>query len=283
MADNAANASATTDGANATANATSDTTPRILVFGSAGRMGSTVCNAVASDPDLQLTVAVDPAATAGSVVDLPPRIVSSRDQIDPATVDVAVDFTVAEAARQNALWCAEQGIHTVIGTTGLTKADLTTLRAAFEAGRSNCLVAPNFAIGAVLLMRFAELAAPFFGSAEVIEQHHDAKIDAPSGTALQILQRMADASSQWNDDPTQHQLVPGTRGGQGPGDIPVHSVRLRGLVAHHQVMFGTDGEVLTLRHDSLDRSSFMSGVLHACKVIASHRGLTVGLDAYLEL
>ncbi len=283
-------------------------------------MGSVVCNAVAADPDLQLAIAVDPAvaanltganltanppgtntATTGSSPSLTvsPLTVSSLDQVDPSKVDVAVDFTVAQAARQNALWCAEHDIHAVIGTTGLAEADIAALRTAFQAGASsgasteastsastgtsNCLIAPNFAIGAVLLMRFAEIAAPFFGSAEVIEQHHDAKIDAPSGTALQILQRMAAASSQWNDDPTQHQLVPGTRGGQGPGNIPVHSVRLRGLVAHHQVMFGTDGEVLTLRHDSLDRSSFMSGVLHACKVIADHPGLTVGLDAYLEL
>ena len=281
---------------------------RVLVFGSAGQMGSVVCNAVAADPQLQLAVALDPANASNSPANTAnpnpaaadqPLTVTALSQVDPAQVDVAVDFTVAQAALPNALWCAQNGIHAVIGTTGLAEADMAQLQTAFSPANSsnpaspaanlansnpaNCLVAPNFAIGAVLLMRFAETAAKFFNSAEVIEQHHDAKIDAPSGTALQILQRMANASSQWNADPTQHQSVPGARGGLGPGDIPVHSVRLRGLVAHHEVLLGTDGEVLTLRHDSLNRTSFMSGVLHACKVIANHPGLTVGLDAYLDL
>ncbi|HCB37633.1 MAG TPA: 4-hydroxy-tetrahydrodipicolinate reductase [Acidimicrobiaceae bacterium] len=258
-------------------------TARVLVLGANGRMGSTVRAAVDADADLRLVAAVDPggtpapSATAVQAV----QAVPSLDDVDPAGVDVAVDFTVADATRANAAWCARHGVHAVIGTTGLDDADVAAFRAAFDS--SNCLIAPNFAVGAVLMMRFAELAAPHFGSAEVIELHHDAKVDAPSGTALRTLERMAAASSQWNADPTETTLVPGARGGRGPGGIPVHSVRLRGLVAHQQVLLGADGETLTIRHDTTDRSSFMGGVLLACKVIGDHPGVTVGLDSYLGL
>ena len=144
-------------------------------------------------------------------------------------------------------------------------------------------MAPNFAIGAVLMMRFAEMAAPFFETAEVIELHHDQKVDAPSGTALNTVERMAAASSDWAPDPTQAETVPGARGGKGPGGIPVHSVRLRGLVAHQEVLLGTTGQSLSIRHDSYDRSSFMPGVVLAVKQIGDHPGLTVGLDAFLGL
>jgi 4-hydroxy-tetrahydrodipicolinate reductase len=153
------------------------------------------------------------------------------------------------------------------------------LRAAFTS--SNCLIAPNFAIGAVLMMRFAEMAAPFFESAEVIELHHDNKVDAPSGTAMLTTQRMAAASDQWAPDPTERTLVDGARGGVGPGAIPIHSVRLRGLIAHQEVLLGTTGQTLTIRHDSYDRASFMPGVLLAVKAVPDRPGLTVGLDAVL--
>ena len=145
----------------------------------------------------------------------------------------------------------------MVGTTGFTEADVAALRDAFT--RSNCLIAPNFAIGAVLMMRFAELAAPFFETAEIIELHHDGKVDAPSGTAMMTAWRMAAASPSWAPDPTTREVVPGARGGNGPGGIPIHSVRLRGLVAHQEVLFGTAGQSLTIRHDSYDRVSFMPG------------------------
>jgi 4-hydroxy-tetrahydrodipicolinate reductase len=192
---------------------------------------------------------------------------------------VVVDFTTAAAARQNLPLLAGWSMHAVVGTTGLGEADLDALRAAFTS--SNCLVAPNFAIGAVLMMRFAELAAPYFDSAEVIELHHDQKVDAPSGTAMRTVERMAAASSTWTGDPTEVEVVPGARGGVGPAGIHVHSVRLHGLVAHQEVLLGTTGQLLTLRHDSYDRSSFMPGVLLAVKAIADHPGVTVGLDAFL--
>ena len=144
-------------------------------------------------------------------------------------------------------------------------------------------MAPNFAIGAVLMMRFAELAAPWFESAEIIELHHDQKVDAPSGTALLTAERMAARSAHWSDDPTERTVVEGARGGAGPAGIRIHSVRLRGLVAHQEVLLGTTGQSLSIRHDSYDRDSFMPGVLLAVKAVADHPGLTVGLDRLLDL
>ena len=154
-----------------------------------------------------------------------------------------------------------------MGTTGFTDDDLERFRSAFT--RSSCFIAPNFAIGAVLMMRFAELAAPWFETAEVIELHHDQKVDAPSGTAMLTVERMAAASADWGPDPTRTEVVPGARGAKGPADIPVHSVRLRGVVAHQEVLFGTTGQSLTIRHDSYDRTSFMPGVVLAVKRVPS--------------
>jgi 4-hydroxy-tetrahydrodipicolinate reductase len=260
---------------------------RVGVFGAAGKMGRTVCAAVAGDPECELVAAVDPHHEGLDVhtvtgVDAPGLVVGGQcDSMADAEVDVVVDFTEAAAARENLRWCAENGVHAVVGTTGLGEPDYQALRDAFT--RSNCVVAPNFAIGALLLMRLAEVAAPYFDSVEVIELHHETKIDAPSGTAMLTLERIAKASSSWTPDPTTHEVVPGARGGKGPGDIAVHSVRLRGLMAHEEVLFGTTGQMLTIRHDSFDRSSFMPGVLLAVKRIASRPGVTIGLDVLLDL
>lgn len=206
-------------------------------------------------------------------------IVPSPNELPP--VDVMVDFTHIDAARGNLAWAAEAGVHAVVGTTGFTDDDHATLRAAFT--RSNCVIAPNFAIGAVLMMRFAELAAPWFPTAEIIELHHDAKRDAPSGTALRTAERMAAASGEWGADPTRTDVVPGTRGGEGPAGIRIHAVRLQGLVAHQEVVMGATGQSLTIRHDSYDRSSFMPGVLLAIRQVAQHPGVTIGLDPLLAL
>ncbi len=257
------------------------TAVRVLVFGAAGRMGATVCEAVAADADLDLVAGVDPEAAGSSDITGSIVISGTNDQVDAATVDVAVDFTLASAARQNLAWCAANGVHAVVGTSGLEPEDYERCRAAFS--RSNCVIAPNFAIGAVLMMRFAALAAPYFPTAEIIELHHDNKIDAPSGTAMQTARSMAEASSDWAPDPTRDHVLAGARGGEGPGGIPVHSVRLRGLVAHQKVLLGTAGETLTISHDSLNRESFMPGVLLACKAVAEHPGVTIGLEAYLQL
>ena len=160
---------------------------------------------------------------------------------------------------------------------------MESLRAAFEGSGANCLVAPNFAIGAVLMIRLAEMAAPFFDTAEVIELHHDGKADAPSGTAMHTLERLVAASPDWAADPTRIENLPGARGAVGSGGIHVHSIRMRGMVAHEEILLGTTGQTLTIRHDSYDRTSFMPGVVLAVKKIAEHPGLTVGLDAFLGL
>jgi 4-hydroxy-tetrahydrodipicolinate reductase len=254
-------------------------TIRVGVFGAGGKMGSTVCAAVGADPDLELVAAVDPFAAGRTVLGV--EIAGAPDALAAAQADVAVDFTVLDAARANVAWCAANGVHVVVGTTGFTAEDIDTFRTAFT--RSNCVIASNFSIGAVLMMRFAELAAPFFETAEIIELHHDTKADAPSGTAISTAQRMAAASAEWAADPTKHEVIPGARGGLGPAGIRVHSVRLRGMVAHQEVLLGTKGQTLSIRHDSYDRDSFMPGVVLACKAVAEHPGLTVGLDRILPL
>ncbi|MGH9166199.1 MAG: 4-hydroxy-tetrahydrodipicolinate reductase [Acidimicrobiales bacterium] len=254
-------------------------TVRVGVFGAGGRMGATVCQAVVDDPELELVAAVDPHH-AGAVAPGGWRVDGDAEAMADAQVEVAVDFTVAAAARDNLAWCADHGVHAVVGTTGLNSADVDRLRADF-AGPPNCVLAANFAIGAVLMMRFAEQAAPYFETAEVIELHHDTKRDAPSGTGLATAERMAAASSNWAADPTTDEVLPGARGGLGPAGIRVHSVRLRGLVAHQEVLLGTAGQTLSIRHDSTDRVCFMPGVVLAVKAVAGRPGLTLGLDALL--
>ncbi len=250
-------------------------------------MGSAVCRAVAEDPELELVAAVDPYHAGIDVrqvagVDAPGQIARDAEALAHAGVEVAVDFTVAAAARENLRWCATHGVHAVVGTTGLSEDDIDELRSLFVDG-VNCFIAPNFAIGAVLMMRFAEMAAPWFETAEVVELHHDKKIDAPSGTAMLTLDRMARASKDWMADSTTKHVVPGARGGLGPAGVRVHSLRLRGVMAHQEVLLGTTGQTLTIRHDSYDRSSFLPGVLLAVKAVADRPGTTIGLDALLGL
>ncbi len=263
---------------------------RVGVFGAGGRMGAEVSRAVVADADLTLVAGVDPhhagldvrqvtGADAKGV-----QVEGHADALSRGRAQVAVDFTERTAARENLAWCAGHGVHAVVGTTGFTDADMAELERLFPAdGGVGCFLAPNFAIGAVLMMRFAELAAPWFESAEVIELHHDNKIDAPSGTAMLTARRMAAASAQWGADPTTTEVIAGARGGVGPAGIRIHSVRLRGLVAHQEVLLGTAGQSLTIRHDSYDRSSFMPGVLLAVKSVADLPGVTVGLDRLLGL
>ncbi len=261
---------------------------RVGVFGAGGRMGSTVCRAVIDDPGLELVAAVDPERAGIDLDQLGVRgtdlqVSAKPDAMKNAGVEVAVDFTVIEAARENLHYCAAHRIHAVVGTTGFTAADLDGFREEFVTGRVNAVIAPNFAIGAVLMMRFAEMAAPHFDSAEVIEYHHDEKADAPSGTAMLTAERMAAASVDWARDPTTNEVLAGARGGAGPSDIRVHAVRVRGVVANQEVILGTTGQTLTIRHDTTDRSSFMPGVLLAIRAVVDRPGLTVGLDALIDL
>lgn len=259
-------------------------TVRVGVFGAAGKMGATVCQAVQADADLDLVAAVDPGAAGETLrtvagVDGELTIAGGVHDLDDVP-DVMVDFTHLDAARINLAWCSEQGVHAVVGTTGFTAADLTCFGETFTA--SNCLIAANFAIGAVLMTRFAELAAPWFDTAEIVELHHDAKRDAPSGTAMHTAERMAAACGDWAPDPTTTEVAPGARGGEGAGGIRVHSVRMRGMVAHQEVILGTTGQTITIRHDSYDRTSFMPGVVLAVKAVDARPGVTVGLDALFE-
>jgi 4-hydroxy-tetrahydrodipicolinate reductase len=257
---------------------------KVGVVGAAGRMGSTVCTAVSETEDLELVAAVDRMASAGRQGPGSPGIGISAemDDLTRARAEVVVDFTAPAAATDNALWCAAHGIHAVVGTTGVDRTALERIREAFPESRAlGCMVVPNFAIGAVLMMRFAELAAPWFETAEIIELHHDQKVDAPSGTAMLTAEKMSGASAEWGSDPTKVEVLRGARGGIGPGGVHIHSVRLRGLVAHQEVVLGTTGQSLTIRHDSYDRVSFMPGVLLAVREVTRRPGLTVGLEPLL--
>ena len=240
-------------------------------------MGATVCGAVAADPQLDLVAAVDPNHVGKAIHGV--AISADLKALADAACSVVVDFTVAAAARTTLPWLALHGMHAVVGTTGFADEDFATFRRSFTA--SHCLIAANFAIGAVLMMRFAEQAAPYFDTAEIIELHHNAKADAPSGTAVATAQRMAAASGEWAPDPTTHELYAGSRGGEGPAGIRIHSVRMIGMTAHQEVILGGAAQTLTIRHDSFDRASFMPGVVLACKKIAATPGLTLGLDAVL--
>jgi 4-hydroxy-tetrahydrodipicolinate reductase len=252
---------------------------KVGVVGAGGKMGRMVCAAVDIDPALDLVAAVSRSAVGESMHGV--TVTGDLRSLADAGCEVVVDFTVAEAARVTLPWLAMHGVHAVVGTTGFSDADVAGFREEFSG--SNCIIASNFAISAVLMMRFAELASPYFDSAEIIELHHEDKIDAPSGTAVSTAKRMAAASDEWTADPTQHEAYPGSRGGVGPAGIRVHSVRMRGLVAHQEVILGSHGQTLTIRQDSYDNASFMPGVVLACKHIGEHPGLTLGLDTLLGM
>jgi 4-hydroxy-tetrahydrodipicolinate reductase len=243
---------------------------KVGVVGAKGRMGQAVVEAVKGADDMHLVAAID--------IGVPPTALRE------AGADVIVDFTTPDAVMRTLKTCIASGIHCVVGTTGFTEERLDQVRewcaASPEVG---VLVAPNFGIGAVLMMRFAALAAPYFDSAEIIELHHPDKVDAPSGTAAHTARLMAQARVGRPPAPDATVLeLPGARGAVIDG-IPVHSVRVQGLVAHQEVILGGVGETLTIRHDSLDRASFMPGVLLGVREVARHPGLTVGLADYLDL
>jgi len=250
---------------------------RVGVIGAAGKMGATVCDAIVAADGLELAAAVDVVGSGGSVHGL--TIAADLKALADAKCGVVVDFTVAASARTTLPWLALHGMHAVVGTTGFSDDDLAAFGKAFTG--SNCLIAANFAIGAVLMMKFAEQAAPYFETAEIIEFHHNAKADAPSGTAMVTAQRMAAASDEWAADPTKHEVIPGARGGVGPGGIHVHGVRMMGMTASQEVILGTAGQTLVIRHDSNDRVSFMPGVVLACRKVADLGGLTMGIDSLL--
>ena len=243
---------------------------KVAVFGAKGNMGARVVQAVSASDDLTVVAQVD----AGQ----------PREQAEQA--DVAVDFTNPEAVMGNLDWCIQHGIHAVVGTTGFTEERLDQVRSWLSSHPGvGVIIAPNFSIGAALMMSFAARAAEFFDSAEIIELHHAGKMDAPSGTAVATARDIARAREQVGRPPmpdTTSSALAGARGARVDG-VPVHSVRLAGLVAHQEVLFGASGETLTIRHDSLDRASFMPGVLAAIRAVGSMPGLTVGIGSLLGL
>jgi 4-hydroxy-tetrahydrodipicolinate reductase len=244
-------------------------TTRVAVIGARGRMGRQVCAAVESATDLEL----------GPCIDLGDEV----EQV--AAADVAVVFSSPDAAFDHVRTCLRLGVHVVVGTTGWTEDRLETLRRDLAAAPGiGVLVAPNFALGAVLAMRFAALAARHFESVEVIELHHPDKVDAPSGTAIRTAELVAAARTEAGCPPVPDATtttLDGARGADVSG-IPVHAVRLRGLVAHQEVLLGAQGEQLTIRHDSFDRICFMPGVLLGVRTVGSRPGLTVGLEHFMD-
>ncbi|GAA2752504.1 MULTISPECIES: 4-hydroxy-tetrahydrodipicolinate reductase [Kitasatospora] len=247
-------------------------TLRVAVIGAKGRIGAEAVRAVEAAPDLELVAALGRDSKLGELVD--------------ARVDVAVELTHPDSVMGNLEYCLANGIHVVTGTTGWTDERLATVRGWLAAApATGLLIAPNFSIGAVLGMQFAQKAARYFESVEVVELHHDRKADAPSGTATRTAQLIAaareEAGRPRQQDPTTHEL-PGARGADVDG-VPVHAVRLRGLLAHQEVLFGDTGETLTIRHDSLHHSCFMPGILLGVRKIGDHPGLTFGLEHFLDL
>jgi len=240
------------------------------VLGAKGKVGATMVQAVEAAQDLTFTAGVD----AGD----PLSMFADRH------TEVVIDFTHPDVVMDNLKFLIDNGIHAVVGTTGFTDERLSQVEAWLEQSRTTAvLIAPNFAIGAVLSMHFAKQAARFFESAEVIELHHPQKADAPSGTAARTARLIAEARKGLPPNPDATSTgMDGARGADVDG-IPVHSVRLAGLVAHQEVLFGTQGETLTIRHDSLDRTSFVPGVLLAVRTVREHPGLTVGLEPILDL
>jgi 4-hydroxy-tetrahydrodipicolinate reductase len=244
---------------------------RVGVLGARGRMGLEVCKAVDAADDLALV----------SMIDQGEELFQASD----AGAQVLVDFTNPDVVMDNLEWAIGQGIHVVVGTSGFTEDRLETVRDWLAAQPGvGVLIAPNFGIGAVLMMQFAARAARYFDSVEIIEQHHPRKIDAPSGTAMHTAKVIADARAAANCAPMPDATKEEQLGARGTeiGGVRIHSVRAAGLVAHQEVLFGTSGETLTIRHDSLDRSSFMPGVLLAVRNVVRRPGLTIGLDPLLE-
>lgn len=242
---------------------------KVGVLGSRGRMGAEVVQAVTAAPDLELVAALD--------------LGDSLDALVTNGAQVVVDFTTPDSVMVNLEFLISHNIHAVIGTTGFDDVRIARIKTLLASSKSGVLIAPNFAIGAVLMMEFATKAAKYFESAEIIELHHPDKVDAPSGTAARTAELMSkarkDAGLAAMPDATSTSLD-GARGAT-VGDIPVHSVRLRGLVAHQEVLLGGIGETLSIRHDSIDRVGFMPGVLLGIRKVSNHPGLTFGLENFM--
>ncbi|HHY47361.1 MAG TPA: 4-hydroxy-tetrahydrodipicolinate reductase [Firmicutes bacterium] len=270
---------------------------KVVVTGACGKMGREVMRAVASQDDMELVGGVDQEPRDVTIdVKGAPRVIRATADLEEVIArlrpHVMVDFTRAQAAVSNARCAIERGVSAVIGTTGIPQEQVEELARLCERQGIGSVIAPNFAVGAVLMMKFCEMAARFFDAAEIIELHHEAKVDAPSGTAIKTAEMMnrarsagIAASSNLSGEDRSHGEKPyscSPRGAEFDG-YRIHSVRLPGLVAHQEVIFGGQGQTLTIRHDSISRESFMPGVLLAVRRVRSLRGLVVGLDKLMEI
>ena len=242
---------------------------KVAVLGAKGRMGAQSVQAIKEATDLELVAALD--------------LGDSLDQLVTAGAEVVVDFTHPNSVMGNLEFAINHDISVVVGTTGFTDETITVWLAAHP--NVGALIAPNNGLGAVLMMKFAESAAKYFESAEIIELHHPNKADAPSGTAKRTAELMSAARKSANRPPMPDATSDSMDGARGAmiGDIPIHSIRLRGLVAHQEVVLGDTGETLSIRHDSIDRTGFMPGVLLACREVGKHPGLTFGLEHFMDL
>ena len=242
---------------------------KVAVIGARGRMGSEVVKAVNEAKDLELVAQLD--------------LGDSLDALLTSGAAVAVDFTTPDSVMANLEFLISHNINAVVGTTGFDDARIAKIKAALANSKSGVLIAPNFAIGAVLMMEFATKAAKYFESAEIIELHHPNKVDAPSGTAARTAELMSAARKEAGSSAMPDATTTSLSGARGAtvGDIPVHSVRLRGLVAHQEVLLGGIGETLSIRHDSIDRVGFMPGVLLGVRKVVTHPGLTFGLENFM--
>lgn len=260
----------------------------VVVNGAFGRMGREVVNAVSNDPDLSCVGAADIRADSDKLA-LPsrsgtvPLSASLSAVLAQTKPNVVVDFSVAEATMTAVRSAAKHRVNMVIGTTGLSAKDLEEIDRLARDGEVGAVVAPNFALGAVLMIHLARTAARFFDYAEIIESHHEQKIDAPSGTALSTAKAMAEARGEpFHFARAQKESLAGTRGGEVDG-VAIHSTRLPGLMAHQEVIFGTSGQTLTIRHDTINRECYMPGVILAIKKVVELKGLTYGLEKILGL
>ena len=244
---------------------------KVAVLGAKGRMGAETVAAIESASDLTLSSALD--------------LGDSLDQLIKTGTEVIVDFTHPDSVMKNLEFAITNGIHVVVGTTGFDDKKLSELKNLLSKNtKVGALIAPNFGLGAVLMMQFSQKAAQYFESVEIIELHHANKIDAPSGTAIRTAELITDARKQSKKGAmpdASKTIIPGARGAK-VGDVPIHSVRSHGYVAHQEVIFGDAGETLSIRHDSINRAGFMPGVLIGVRNVAKHPGLTVGLENYME-
>jgi 4-hydroxy-tetrahydrodipicolinate reductase len=258
---------------------------KVVVHGASGKMGQEIVNALCQEPDLQIVGAVDIRATQ-EYLSLPdgsgtvPSSASLESILSSCPTDVVVDFTIAEATMPAVRTAAKHGVNIVIGTTGLTAEDIDEIKRLSAARKIGVVVAPNFALGAVLMIHLAKVAARYFDFAEIIELHHHLKADSPSGTALATAKAMAQAKGKPFSIPQGK--ASDSRGGQVEG-VTIHSVRLPGLLAHQEVLLGVAGQTLSIRHDTISRQCYMPGVMLAIREVGKHKGLIYGLDSLLGL